>query len=214
MKRVILVDRQCELIEEFVARGMCIVVLVVETKAQAQHYRAQYTREQIEIITHRFEIESFEALEHLDYDLIESYRDTQRKIEFTYHRDFRDTMIVTNKYLNALCWWNHIFETHTIDFVFNNAIEHILLCELCLPIAQKRGIPAFCAPARLIYAPNILDYHTKTYIPTRGTPLSEEQFRENFYFHFDLGWIPPFYHKRSKLANAAMRALLFGGGHC
>ena len=212
MKNIILVDRQCELVDEFIARGCRIIVLVVETPEQAQSYRAAYTKEQIEIITHRFAVESVIAMEYLDYELIESFRDTQRKIEFTYHRDFRDTMLVTNKYLNALFWWNHIFETHTIDFVFNNAIEHILLCELCLPIAQKRGIPAFCAPTRLIFAPNILDYATKSYIPLCGDTLNDEQLAENFYFHFDFGWIPPFYQRHSKVGNAMMRLLLRLGG--
>lgn len=212
MKNIILVDRSCELIDEFIARGCRIVVLVVETHEQAQAYRAAYTQEQIEIITHRFAVESVVALEYLDYELIESFRDTQRKIEFTYHRDFRDTMLVTNKYFNALCWWNHIFDTHSIDFVFNNAIEHILLCELCLPIAQKRGIPAFCAPTRLLFAPNILDYATKSYIPLCGDTLNDEQLAENFYFHFDFGWIPPFYQKHSKVGNAMMRLLLRLGG--
>ena len=97
MKNIILVDRQCELVDEFIARGCRIIVLVVETPEQAQSYRAAYTKEQIEIITHRFAVESVIAMEYLDYELIESFRDTQRKIEFTYHRDFRDTMLVTNK---------------------------------------------------------------------------------------------------------------------
>ena len=77
MKNIILVDRQCELVDEFIARGCRIIVLVLETPEQAQSYRAAYTKEQIEIITHRFAVESVIAMEYLDYELIESFRDTQ-----------------------------------------------------------------------------------------------------------------------------------------
>lgn len=213
MRNIILVDRSCEFVNEVCSQGYHIVVLVVETYEQAEFYKVAYTRDQIEIVTHRFEVEKVDAIEYLDYDFIESFRDIQRKVEFSYSRDFRDAMIVTNKYFNALFWWKHIFDTHSIDFVLNNAIEHILLCELCLPMAQYRGIPSFCVPNRLLYAPNIWDYNNKKYILMCGNTLSDSELDESFFPHFDFTWIPPFFQKCSKISNFIIQRVLlhFGG---
>lgn len=113
-------------------------------------------------------LEEADFLRHIDnfsFTLINTYRATQRKVEFGMMRALSSNMLIANKYYNMLCWWEEIFHTNTIDCVFVNGIPHGYLPETTLlDMAQERKIPAYCTfPITSTYS-CIMRYDTKSNI--------------------------------------------------
>ncbi|MGI0440278.1 hypothetical protein ACRE1S_07130 [Helicobacter himalayensis] len=212
MKNVVVVNRQCQNIDSFFEKGYRIIVLVVESQQDIETFRAKYDETKILHIIWRFGFEKLEGITHLDFEIIDEFRDAQRKIDFSYHRETLDNMILSNHYFNALFWWNHIFDMHKIDFVFVNGVEHKQLCELCMEVAQRRDIPVFTSPPRLFFSPSLFCFNTNTYLRFVRGHISDEELEQNFYFKFDLEWIPPFYLAHSKVTNAFIKLLFKLGG--
>lgn len=213
MKNVIVVDRMHWSIETFLQKNYRIVVLIVETEEIASKFRQKYDTDKVVCIFSREGITKIEAVEYLNFDIIDNFRDTQRKVDFSYHRETLDNMLLSNKYFNVLSWWNHIFDIYPISFVFVNGIEHILLCEICLDVAKNRKIPAFITPYRLLYSPSLFYFNERRYIPFVSGHLSDDELEQNFFFEFDLSWIPPHYLTGSRLQKFITTMLLkLGGG--
>lgn len=188
MKNIILVDRghTLKFLTEALARGYHIVVLIVDSDTIARDLQKTYKHHpQITHILSMQDLEYVDGTPYLDYTLLTIYKEIQYKIEFVNHRWLNDGMLSSNKFINALCWWNHIFDTFDIFLVVCPDIEHGVTYDIPVHIAKYRNIHCFIAPPTLIYASSILHYNTQTYIPFVSGNLTDQSFKENLFYSFN-----------------------------
>lgn len=195
---------QLKFLSQALSRGYHIVVLIVDSDTIAKDLQAKHKNNpQITHILSMQDLEYVDGTPYVDYKLLEIYKEVQYKIEFVNHRWLNDGMLSSNKFINALCWWNHIFDTFNISLVVCPDIEHGVTYDIPVHIAKYRNIPCFIAPPTLIYGVSILYYNTQTYIPFVSGNLTSKAFEENLFYSFDpdditLPTIPPTLWKKQK----------------
>ncbi len=173
-------------LSEALSRGYHIVVLIVDSDKIAQEAKNKYKNNpQITHILSMQDLEYVDGTPYLDYSLLRIYKEVQYKIEFVNHRWLNDGMLSSNKFINALCWWNYIFDTFDIALVVCPDIEHGVTYDIPVHIAKHRSIPCFIAPPTLIYGISILHYNTHTYIPFVSGNLTNQSFKENLFYSFN-----------------------------
>ncbi|WP_233706646.1 hypothetical protein [Helicobacter marmotae] len=186
MKNIILIDRDLSFIDVCLELQHHIVVLIVDSHSMAEEVRAKYQNNpQITHIMSMQELEYVNGTSYLSYELLNQYKLEQYKVEFVAHRWLNDGMLSTNKFINALCFWNHIFDSFSIDLVFISGLEHGVSYDIPAYIAKHRSIPAFFTPPTLIYAISVLHFNTNTYVPLLSGNLSDSQIQENLFYHFN-----------------------------
>ncbi|WP_301185233.1 hypothetical protein [uncultured Helicobacter sp.] len=186
MKNIILVDRDLTFIDTFLELQYHIVVLIVDSDSMAADCKSKYKNHpQITHIMSMQELEYVDGTPYLDYNLLHNFIRAQYKIEFVAHRWLNDGMLSSNRFINALCFWNHNFDTFHIDLVLIGCIEHGITYDIPAYIAKHRDIPAFFIPPTLIYGISILHFNTNTYIPFVSGNLNEEQIQESLFYHFN-----------------------------
>lgn len=188
MRNIILVDRGHDLkfLSEALIRSYHVAVLVVDSDKIAQEAREKYKNHpQITHILSMQDLEYVDGTPYLDYKLLKIYKDVQYKIEFVNHRWLNDGMLSSNKFINALCWWNHVFDTFDISLVVSPHIEHGVTYDIPIHIAKYRHIPCFIAPPRLVYGQSILHYNTGIYIPFVSGGLPRQAFENNLFYSFN-----------------------------
>lgn len=103
-------------------------------------------------LKHQIEVHTLEEmdflqdyLEHLSLPLIDTFRATQRKIEFGMMRSLNSNMLIANKYYNALAYFHWFFQNFQIDCIFVNGIPHGYIPEtLLLDMGKELQIPTYC----------------------------------------------------------------------
>ena len=186
MNNIILIDRDLKYIETFLQRSYHIVVLIVDSKKTLEECKEKYgNNPNITHIIPMQDIDHINGTEWISYQLLNDFKEAQYKIEFVAHRWLDDGMLSTNKFINALSWWNHIFDTYSIEFVLISGLEHGCTYDIPLYIAKHRNIPAFLTPPPIFYGTSLLFYNTNTYIALVGGHLSQTQLKENLFYSFD-----------------------------
>ncbi|WP_395002989.1 hypothetical protein [uncultured Helicobacter sp.] len=182
MKNIVVMDFDICMVDTLLERGYRIVVLILLYDSDVEVCKQKYkSTSQILHIMSVSDIEKVDGITHFDYELMESLRDAQRKVEFFYQRYLDDGMLVTNKYFNALFWWAHIFDCYSVDLVVFDNIEHGCMSDIALYLAHFKNIPAFCVSRRILNARNLFDFNKKTFIPfVKRTLLSSQITRELF----------------------------------
>ncbi len=169
---------------EALARGYHIVVLIVDSDTIARDLQKTYKNHpQITHILSMQDLEYVDGTPYLDYTLLTIYKEIQYKIEFVNHRWLNDGMLSSNKFINALCWWNHIFDTFDISLVVCPDIEHGVTYDIPVHIAKYRNIPSFMTPCTFANdGVSLLFYNTYSYIPLIQSHLDVDKFKENMLF--------------------------------
>lgn len=186
MNNIVLIDRGLEYVDTFLNRSYNIIVLVVDSDVIAQKTKLKYKNcKQITHIISIQDIDSLDGTPYLTYDLLNKFRDAQCKIEFVAHRWLDDGMLSSNKFINALSWWNHIFDTFSLDFVFTSGLEHGCTYDIPIYIAHHRNIPAFLTPPTLAFHQSILHYGKNIYLPLLTGHLSESELADSLFYPFN-----------------------------
>lgn len=107
-----------------------------------------------------------EYIQYLNFTLIETFRHTQRKVEFGMMRSLNSNMLIANKYYNALCYFSWFFQEFKIDCIFVNGIPHGYIPEtILLDMGKHLRIPTYCIfPITSSYS-SLLRYDTGENIP-------------------------------------------------
>nr|WP_317404929.1 hypothetical protein [uncultured Helicobacter sp.] len=128
------------------------------------------------------EADFIQQMDNFSFDLINTYRHTQRKVEFGMMRALNSNMLIANKYYNALCWWDHIFSSHTIDCVFVDGIPHGYIPEtILLDMATHNKIPTYCTyPLTPTYS-SIMRFDIKQHIHV-ATPIAFEDITQHLFY--------------------------------
>lgn len=188
-KNVIVFDRSNKkplFPSELLAANYHIAVLVVTTDTIANDMKEQYKHDtRITHILSMHDVEHLNGIPYLDYELLEVFRETQYKIEFAYHRWLNDGMLATNRFINALCWWNHIFDTFHIDLVLIDNLEHGYTYDIPAHIARHRGVPAFFVTSSTCHHVSILHHNCNTYIPLPLSQTSEVEIENSLFYKFE-----------------------------
>lgn len=105
-------------------------------------------------------------LEYLNFPLIDTFRATQRKIEFGMMRSLNSNMLIANKYYNALAYFHWFFQNFQVDCVFVNGIPHGYIPEtILLDMGRELQIPTYCIfPITAQYS-SLMKYNQMQNIP-------------------------------------------------
>ena len=127
------------------------------------------------------EADFLQDLEQLDFELIENFRATQRKIEFGMMRSLNSNMLIANKYYNALSYFYGIFTTYRVDCVLTNCLPHGYIPEtILLDMGKFFDIPTYCIfPITTSYS-SILQYNQRKNIITTA-PLDALEVKQNLF---------------------------------
>ena len=164
-----------------------VVVSIVDSDSQARELREKYKdNTNILYILSMQEIEYISGVEYLSLDILERFRDAQRKCEFVYHRWLKSGMLASNKYFNILGYFLHIFQSQNIDLVVVDGLEHGHGYDVPLYIAKEYNIPAFTISNRLFFSFSLLYFNQMSYIPLSSGHLSDEELDANFFYKLPL----------------------------
>ncbi|MDC1068934.1 hypothetical protein OAQ99_07225 [Candidatus Kapabacteria bacterium] len=178
MKNIILIDRPCEHIDYVIqSKEYFIVVLIVENIKQQEQYS------KFDCIKHILTIEEMNKLDHvkkINYDLIEEFRPTQRKIEFAMHRFIIDGAQLSYIYYNALSFWKEVFDNNKINFIISYTIEHGLVYDtLPLEMAVKNNIQAYTISVSYTNCYWIYHLNTKEPLELIGNKFDYDTVKKN-----------------------------------
>lgn len=158
-KNIIILDcSDKEVFKTFIHSKHFHVVACIVFSLEQKQYCLEHN---IQAITLQ-EADFLDGIDYIDFELINSFRDTQRKVEFGMMRSLESNMLIANKYYNALGYFYHLFQNHTVDCVFVHGVPHGYIPEtILLDMATKRKIPAYCTfPITSSYS-SILRYDKK-----------------------------------------------------
>lgn len=163
MKNIVLIDTdEIGLYKEFIHSDDFNVIACIIFHEKDKQYCIESG------IKHVLTLQEADFIQHINnfsFELINTHRDTQRKVEFGMMRSLSSNMLIANKYYNMLCWWEEIFRTHTIDCVLVNGIPHGYLPETTLlDIAQSLKIPSYTICPIIKNYSSIMRYDTKNNI--------------------------------------------------
>lgn len=149
-------------------------------------------------------------LQYLNFPLIDTFRATQRKIEFGMMRSLNSNMLIANKYYNALAYFHWFFSNFKIDCIFVNAIPHGYIPEtILLDMGRQLQIPTYCLfPVTSQYS-SLIRYNQMQNIPI-AKPISPDIFAKQIF-----NKNKPSYdtnHINAPMKNKLLKQLIHRGG--
>ncbi len=169
-------------VEEMISRSYHIAVLVVNTDIIAYEVKEKYKDNPH--ITHILSIQDVEyvdGIEYIEFEYLASFKEAQYKVEFANHRWLNDGMLSSNKFINALFWWKHIFDSFDIRFVLIENNEHGFTCDIAAYIAKYMGIPAFFIPSPIRDFSALYYFNESVYLPIFGSKVSGDRITESLF---------------------------------
>ncbi|MCV3383239.1 hypothetical protein L8T82_05130 [Campylobacter sp. IFREMER_LSEM_CL292] len=147
MKKIILIDLDLQLIEQFLSFNKYIKIDMLITN-DIKRAKEKY-KEFVKFFYPQGQIrEKINNIHKINYDLkyeeILKFRSTQYKLEKYYHRYYLDTGVIQNLYYKALSFWLDYFNNNHIDMIFSDQIEHGGDWDsIPFDIALKHNIPVY-----------------------------------------------------------------------
>lgn len=148
-------------------------------------------------------------LDYLDFDVIEEFRATQRKVEFGMMRSLKSNMLIANKYYNALAYFNWFFSRFEIGCIYVSGIPHGYIPEtILLDMGKKLAIPSYCIfPVTSRYS-SLLRYDQMRNIPIAKS-IDSEYFSKQI---FDASKQSHDAKNHQSIKGALKKMIYMGGG--
>ena len=154
-----------------------VIGCIVFTKEQKQYC----IENNIKIVYTLEEMDFLSELDHFNFSLIHKFRPTQRKIEFGMMRSLNSNMIIANKYYNALCLFEKIFQDHKIECVFVNGLPHGYIPEtLLLDFGKNYNIPTYYTFPITAHYTSIMRYNDGKCLEVK-TPISKLELTQDLF---------------------------------
>jgi len=190
-KNIILIDPDLKIFEQLINLDeITIHSLIVSDETQKKELHKKYDTEiyTVDGINEFYKKSTIT----LDYTLIQTFRETQLKVEHFLNRVTTDTNLIQYIYYSALSYWYNMFQEHKIDYVISNMLEWgATFDSIIYDVAKHFNVDVFLIETGLengsnLFSGTVFHYNTKEYISLNADSLNLTPVKLKNYVYYSI----------------------------
>lgn len=191
MKNIILIDPDLEIFNQIIElHGIEIHHLIVSNEKQKEELALKYALKVYSVDGINEFYKNYTIT--LDYTLIQTFRETQLKVEHFLNRVTTDINLIQYIYYSALSYWYNVFQEKKIDYVISNMLEWgTTFDSIIYDVAVHFGVNVFLIEGGLTNGSNlstgsVFHYNSKEYISLETVSLNLTPVKLSNYVYYSI----------------------------